>query len=342
MRKFSYKKQQSVIRTLKEPKIKKKKWNTDRVLYFIIIAIGFFFLAFYLFKKVAWIKGSGMVMMHKVDVNFTDDIRVKNLLVKDGDTVCVNQALFTYINNGFEDNAALHFKGINNIQSHLDDLLRYEQQIALKKNNARNLSRQLKLVEQQVTSLTRLVLLDASPRTKLTEMQQSKVQLQSQLQLLWGEIKLLEQFKKQLGTPNEASVFGGRGGQASQSKYNSPINGIVGQIFKTSEEACYKTETVMTIHNPDEVYINAYFKLEDLSFIKKGGIVTVKFPDHSTSKGYIETLYIATYEAPSEFQKKYEPTERNILVKITPLDNKDIILWRNFYKLEVELRVEKY
>ncbi len=340
MKNFTYNKKVSRIRTLKEPKRKTKKMNFDRVLYFIVIGIGLFFLVRHLYKKLAWTKGNGMVLMQKVDVNFTEDIRVKDIYVQAGDTVKQHKKLFSYTNNQFDNDANMQLNLITGVQSNENEYLKYQQQIALKQNLLRNIRTQLAAVTKQETTQTKLVLLDALTKTSLQTLRNTKVQLTQQMQLIQGELALLRQFKKQVYQTNNQQLNSQN--QILKSSYASPIDGIVGQMFKASEESCYKTETVMTIHNPKDIFINAYFKLEDLTYVKKGCSVKVVFPDKSTSDGIIETVYISTYEAPSEFQKKYEPTERNLLVKIIPQHNEDIALWRSFYKLEVELRIGRY
>jgi len=340
MKNFSYNKKESRIRTLKEPKIKKKKMNFDRVLYFIVIGIGLFFLVRHVYKKIAWIQGNGMVLMQKVDVNFTEDIRVKDIHVLAGDTVKQYEKLFNYTSNQFDNDASMQLNLITGGQSNQNEYLKYQQQIALKQNRLRNFRKQLAVIEKQLATHTKLVLLDALTKTSLLDIQNTKEQIVAQIQLLQGELALLRQFKGAIHKVNTQQLNSQN--QVLKSTYRSPIDGIVGQLFKTSEESCYKTETVMTIHNPKEVYIDAYFKLEDLEYVKKGNQVKVVFPDKNISVGIIQTVYISTYEAPSEFQKKYEPTERNLLVKIVPQYNKDKELWKSFYKLEVELRIGKY
>ena len=74
MKKFTYTKGKAVIRTLKEPKIKKKKLNFDRIIYFLILIGLFFWLVSFAYKKTKWIYGNGQMLMEKVDVNFTNDL----------------------------------------------------------------------------------------------------------------------------------------------------------------------------------------------------------------------------------------------------------------------------
>ena len=157
------------------------------------------------------------------------------------------------------------------------------------------------------------------------------------IQLLENELYFLRMQKRNLNPDSTISIGGGNFGNS----YISPINGVVGQILKNSEESCYKTENVMTIHDVEKVFIKAYFNLKDLAHIKKGDIVLVEFPDKTVSEGIINKLYISTYKAPTEFQKKYEPTERNILTEIIPLDKEQVSEWGKFYKLNLKVKIGK-
>ena len=60
------------------------------------------------------------------------------------------------------------------------------------------------------------------------------------------------------------------------------------------------------------------------------------------SKGKIVHSYISTYALPSEFQKKYEPTERTILVDIEPINVNEAELWRKFYLMDVKLVIKRF
>jgi len=52
-------------------------------------------------------------------------------------------------------------------------------------------------------------------------------------------------------------------------------------------------------------------------------MVTIEFPDKTESLGIISKFFVSTYAVPSEFQKKYEPTERNIVAEIVPFNKQD-------------------
>lgn len=339
MRKFTYTKNTAVIRTLKEPKIKKKKLNLDRVLYILIIIALLFWLVSFIYKKTAWVEGNGQVLMEKVDVNFTNDIRVKEIFIGEGDTVSVGKNLFNYFQNDFDSDASIVLKNLDKKERLNNDLQDLFKEIQKKRIQLNNLKERQSLITDQEEKIKKLILLDVYTKNKLDEVISQKLLLKNQMDLLKSELYFLGKQKKYLNN-SEGNVYSSGGGSFGNT-YTSPIKGVVGQILKNSEESCYKTESVMTIHNIEKVFIKAYFNLKDLGDVKKGGLVTVEFPDKTISQGIINKLYISTYRAPSEFQKKYEPTERNILAEIVPLDKEQIPDWGRFYKLNLKVKIGK-
>lgn len=341
MKAFNYKKGKAVIRTLKEPVIKKKKLNFDRFLYILIIIGLLFWLSSFIYKKTAWIEGNGQMLMDKVDVNFTNDIRLKEIFINEGDTVKIGNKLFNYFQNDFDSDASIVLKNFDRKEKQSNNLLDILRQINLKRIQLKGLNNRLFYLEEQQKKITKLILLDVYTKTKLDDLLSQILLLKNNIQLLKNEIYFLNIEKKMLNPNNvNSSISVGNGNY--QNSYISPITGVIGQILKNSEESCYKTENVMTIHNVEKVFIKAYFNLKDLANINKGDIVQVEFPDKTISEGIINKLYISTYRAPTEFQKKYEPTERNILTEIIPLDKNQIPKWGKFYKLNLKVKVGKF
>jgi hypothetical protein len=342
MRKFTYKKNTATIRTLKEPKVKKKKWNIDRIIYFIILIFLLTWLVSFVYKKTVWVEGNGQVLMEKVDVNFTNDIRVKEIFINEGDTVVFGKKLFNYFQNDFDSDASIVLKGIDKKEKINKDLQNLLKEILRKRIQLKNLKNRFSLMEAQEKNITKLILLDVYTKNKLDDIISQKLLIKNQIDLLRNELYFLYSQKKSLKNNNNLFANSYSGGSSGfGNTYTSPITGVIGQILKNSEESCYKTENVMTIHNIEKVFIKAYFNLKDLGEVKKGSLVEVEFPDKTVSKGIINKLYISTYKAPSEFQKKYEPTERNILAEIVPINKDQIKEWGKFYKLNLKVKIGK-
>jgi hypothetical protein len=122
----------------------------------------------------------------------------------------------------------------------------------------------------------------------------------------------------------------------SELKYfKTPMNGIITRIHKKEQEVNFKSEDIMSIHKQHPTTIKGFFYQEDLQHIRIGDTFTIEFPDGSKSTGYVKRFYIATYNMPDEFQKKYEPTTRTIAVDIYPFNEEDSKKWYAFHKMGV-------
>lgn len=338
MKKFTYKKDKAIIRTLKEPVIKKKKFNFDRIILITILLGLFFWLTSFIYNKVFWIEGNGQMLMKKVDVNFTNDIRVKQIHIFEGDTVKIGDTLFNYYQDQFDSDASLVIKNNDKRERQFSNYQNLKREIHLKNLELKGLQQQLNYLQAQQKKITNLILLDVYTIDKLDSTNYQIQLIENKINLLQNELYFLRIQKNEISPKSNSHHGSGSYGNT----YYSPIKGVIGQILKNSEESCYKTENVMTIHDVEKVFIKAYFNLKDIAHVTKGDLVVVEFPDKTKSTGVINKLYISTYEAPTEFQKKYEPTERNILTEIIPLHNNQISEWGKFYKLNLKVKVAKY
>ena len=122
----------------------------------------------------------------------------------------------------------------------------------------------------------------------------------------------------------------------------SPIDGVISDIFYGVNEICYKKDEMITIHQLNNASINTYFNPEEVQHLEVGDIVKIEFPDKSESQGIISKFFVSTYAVPSEFQKKYEPTERNVVAEVVPLNKSDEQSWNSFYKMEVKVKKMRY
>ncbi len=119
--------------------------------------------------------------------------------------------------------------------------------------------------------------------------------------------------------------------------FTCPIDGNITRIHKQPYEVALKTETICSIHQPNDVHIKGFFNQEDLKHLNQGDLVNIEFPDGTMSKGIVDRFYSATYILPEEFQKKFEPTTRTLAADILPIGENDLDIWRKYYKLSVKV-----
>jgi len=176
-------------------------------------------------------------------------------------------------------------------------------------------------------------------------LKQDQEKLLSEISFLEGEISLYKKQLSRLGYMEKEMFDLNMSKLASFNDtlfFISPIDGIISDIFYEANEICYKKEELMSIHQINNATITTYFDLSEVANIKIGDQVDISFPDGSIRKGLIGKFYTSTYALPAEFQKKYEPTERNIVAQVIPLDKKEEQSWRNFYKMDVKIKKKRY
>ncbi|WP_412984630.1 HlyD family efflux transporter periplasmic adaptor subunit [Pontimicrobium sp. IMCC45349] len=344
MKSFSFKSKKSTLRVLKEPVIKKKHMSFDRALYLIIIAVGLFFLLKYIIDKTTVINANGQVLMSKVDVNFTHDIRLLKFNVFEGDTIESNQRLFTYLEDQFDNDGTVYFSNQERTQNKAKKELELRFKVRSKQIQIRAQKNKIKLLTDNKEKTINLVLLDVYTIDKLNDITSHINAETVKLDLLKSEIALLyEQLRYLKDDKNPLNVSYGFGeGKEVNSSYLAPIKGVIGQISVNENETCYRTESVLTIHNPEQVFIKAYFDLDEIKNINVMDEITIQFPDKTKSKGIINKYYVSTYALPEEFQKTYEPTERSIVVEVIPLNNLEKQKWAKYHKLNVLIKKSKY
>ncbi|MEO1022948.1 MAG: HlyD family efflux transporter periplasmic adaptor subunit [Bacteroidota bacterium] len=344
MEQFSFKQGNATIRHLKEMPKPKKKINTDRVLFILLLGLVLGFGCYYVFNKVTFIEVDGMVTMNKLAVHFTDDVRILQLNVTEGTEVEQGDTLFYFRNPYFENDAAIRNSATQNRERLKREILTHNRTLSEKRTERDELISQMNAERLRLESIRRLVIQAAYTRSKLDDQQRHVDALSSRLRLVKEEIRFIIRHIDQLNRLNDQyasrSTFSASA-EASR-MYVAPVDGVIGRITVTDNEVCYKTEEVMTIHRPEQLRVQAYFRQEEMDKIELGSIVDVTFPDGKTEKGRIDRFYVSTYELPPEFQKKYEPTERSILVDIMPIDAENLEGWKQFYKMSVKVSLKRF
>lgn len=345
MEQFSFKQGNATIRHLKEPeKPKRKKMNTDRILFILLLVTIGIYGSFKLYKGVAVIELDGMVTMDKLEVHFTDDIRLNSLLVEEGAEIQKGDTLFQYTNQYYENDAASYVNIISNRERVDREILDLRRQLDEKRTEQKILQNRLKELRFELERIRSMVALAALTKTKFDDQQYKIDRAEDDLDLVKQEIRYLIRHIDQLNRLKaNYSVAASSGGSGIQKQlYIAPEDGVIGRINVRENEVCYKADQVMTIHQPQHLRIQAYFVQEELDKAEIGRIVNLEFPDGTKQKGIIDKFYVSTYELPPEFQKKYEPTQRSLLVDIIPLDVNDLEEWKQFYKMSVKVSIGRF
>jgi multidrug resistance efflux pump len=347
MKNFSLKRKASVIRTLKEPPQPKKGFNWQRWMWIAILCFVAFKIGHRVYKGVAKTQAEGQVEFGKQIVTFVHDIQLLHIKVKEGDRVQKGDTLFWYKNEvDPETNNNLTLKFEAPVEWIERERLHTEAKLSTKKIMLDALSQQLAMLHEAHQEQKELVLLGIHNKgERLLGLQQELASCTTNIKATEQEINFLKRYLRKLKKQDQQIRQLNRG-QATQISLTQPYlaqtDGIIGQINFEPYEICYEQQQLLTIHQPETLSIMAYFDQEEIPYLKKGDIVDVHFPDGSLSRGVVNMFHISTYALPSEFQKKYEPTERNIVVDILPLQESEAEQWAKFYKMTVKLSKSRF
>ncbi|MEM6963775.1 MAG: hypothetical protein AAF573_03350 [Bacteroidota bacterium] len=351
MKNFSFKSKTSVIKTLKEPP-KPKKVNWQKWSWIAILTSAALFFGLRIFNGVAILRGHGQVELRKQALTFTNDVKVLDILVTEGQEVTKGDTLFYYQNEYYQTGNTI--RNTVNVNRPIDwiekERLNLRKQIALKKIEKKNLAARLQFKKDEFQHQQDLVLLGVNDiEYTLTAIQADVVKLETAQKILVEEIRFLRKhlamLKKQESEIKtlEADQAQMAGDMINQElPYVAQMDGIVGSINLSPNEVCYEQQDVMTIHQREEISVRAYFDPELMAHLQINDVMQIYFPDGTKGLGRISNIYISTKELPKEFQSKYEPTERNVVVDVLPITEEEGTRWINFYKMTVVVSRLKY
>ncbi len=341
MRNFNFKTKGSVIRTVKEPIIKKKKMSLDRLTYLGVVCFIAFISLRFTYLSLNVINGNGQIVFKKTAVKFTDDIRIDKFFVIEGSKVKKGDTLFTYHVEKERENATIIMQGAESRSKIQRDVLAFEKEILMRETKLTTLQVNMNNLRIRYDQMMELVLLEVKTKVALDNLKLEKNNLVAQIQQVKLEIEGLKKIKNQYRTIGNSLLASYRPSRENF-YYISPVDGISGTINFVPKEVCYRQQDVLTIHDSKTVSIKAYFGQKHAKQLKPNTLMKIHFQDGSSSMGRIESSYVSTYALPSEFQKKYEPTERNIVLDLVPISHEDEAVWRKLYLMDVKLEINRW
>ncbi|MCW3076012.1 MAG: hypothetical protein JWO32_621 [Bacteroidetes bacterium] len=361
MKSVDFQRNKSLIRVVNEKVTKPKKKNWDKIVYLFLLSLLAFFGLYYLSSKNLFVTAQGQVLIDAINIRLTEDARILKHYVNEGDSVKKGDTLFCYANS-LKNDLENTDNGINlksyNAQDNwaLKEIFNLKKKITLNKVDIDKNYILMKSYQEEIKNLTNQVILDALPRTRLDLVQNEILKLNTENQKLFAENNELYNFIKTVPSGSRLNYTSSKTGNdengfitnngvtynvysdeyLSEPRYfKAPMEGIVTRIHKKEQEVNFKVEDILSIHKQYPTTIKGFFYQEDLKYIKVGDIFNIDFPDGTKSKGMVKRFYIATYNMPDEFQKKYEPTTRTIAVDLFPLNYEDSKKWCAFHKMGV-------
>jgi len=290
---------------------------------------------------------NGQIELPKQTVKFSNDIKILHLAVAEGSNVCAGDTLFSYRIMGDQlDQARLTARTPMSNDWIIREQLNVKKKIEMNRLVIEQKRQLLKHLDGSIHIKESLLLGGIHEEyNQYSALQDQQMRVQSDIEFHSQEVDVLKKYLKQLYAQNKAYSIMNKSelGLYDEIKYfASPMDGVISDVFYKENEMCYKKEEMVTIHQLNNASINTYFDPEEIKYLEVGDVVDIEFPDKSQTKGIISKFFVSTYAVPSEFQKKYEPTERNIVAEVVPLNKKDEDSWNSFYKMEVNIQKMRY
>ncbi|NNE15718.1 MAG: hypothetical protein HKN51_12115 [Saprospiraceae bacterium] len=346
MKQFKLKEKKTFIKILKEPPVEKKKTNVSRIVYLLIL----FFVLTMVVKRIyngnVTIFADGQIELPKQTINFPNDIKVIDIYTEEGKTVCEGDTLFKYkILRDEIDQANLESKNQENSWI-IKERLSINKKIELNKILISNKSLNLKQINSNINTSESLLLGGLhSEYNQYSHLKDVESKIRSEILYLKEEIKLLLNHLNLLIRNQQNYLNSTRSTSEIYNRLNyfiASIDGVISDVFYEENEICFKKEEMLTIHQLKDASVITYFDTNEMDHLNVGDEVSVLFPDGNVQQGRISKFFVSTYALPSEFQKKYEPTERNIVAQVVPQSTADEKLWQKFYKMNVRVEKSRY
>jgi len=339
--------------TDEKPPERKRNWG--KYLYFLVLGAIILSILLYLLDTSIHAEGDGQVIFDKLYIQHTSDVRVLNIFVKEGSSVRRNDRLFTYSEESRGDGIVRQSAESSYYSPDIErEISRAIQAIRLRELDRKGYEESLGRSRADYDAIRNQALLDAHYPGRLGEMAENIKSTESLIARADEEIRILKEYLARIRGINAAAAEKSlRAYQAAQSAaqaaqsaagaktFVAMEDGVVTRIYPNNHEVVLKGDTIMEIYKPEEIAIKAFFEQEDIQHLRNGARVSIRFPDGTRATGLIKRYYFATQPLPPEFQKRYEPVKRTVVVDIEPPSREAGLEWKQYYKLSVKVFLRK-
>lgn len=334
------KRRTSYINYSKEGHPQKKfniKPNLSRYLYFLILIGIAIYFGFVVFNKLLYVEGVGLLKFKPITLRALNDVRIEKMYYQEGDILGKGDTVL--VKHFLEDDPIVPDKPDNQALIRENNLRKTARDRNLKEAELNYLERRLEINKKELEKLNELAAMELVLKDRIVKKKQEIEELKLKINKLRDEIDALDDYYNEL--LNDPIPDANNPNNGLFENCVAPINGEIYQIHKQQGEIALKGEEIMSIASLKEMSIKGYFSQDNLKHLKEDKIVTIEFPGDIESKGVITKFYFSTLPLPEEFQKKYEPTQRRVIVDIKPVHGEEHI-WAKLHMLSVKLRIPRF
>lgn len=339
MRSQGFKQGNAQIRGMRE-KETKKKINWDRIVYLTIVNLVLGALAFAFLRNYLFVSGEGQVIADRFFVRFPSDVRIQEMRTQKGDSVVQYDELFVYTPS-FQTKSPVE---LETIRSEFQDRI-FENALKVdeKLSQLKAIKMQMKHYRERISVIEQEIKLNLATPRLLYENEDRVVNLKADSINVLAEIVLLRNRNKYLESlsADEGLVLDIRDAELRGQvlTYQSPVTGVVEQVYKGNSELAVRTESIISIRrNSKDILVRALFSRDDLDYVYSGKVVTLRFDNGDLSKGMITNVYSSEYEQIGTVNRAGVLISDQIVVEIRPIEEQELALWET--NSNISLKVE--
>lgn len=122
----------------------------------------------------------------------------------------------------------------------------------------------------------------------------------------------------------------------------APSDGRIFALKRREDEVVSRGEEILLMVSDDaEVFIEVFLDIELYGSISEQTTMKVTFPNGQETNAVISELNSSAYSTPDREWKDYQPVLPSLRVKLSPENDVDEALWKNFDRYQVEVRGTK-
>jgi multidrug resistance efflux pump len=312
-----------------EPERKSFPWG--KLIYFSILGIIIITLFIWGWGKIMYIEAPALVQYREFLVQSTEPGRIVDIPVKIGNLVSPQTVVATLdiTRPGMDQwSPNMIFRNQDSIQKIIAEEAVVSRQLTLRKGLAATLGQERQraksLVNQGVLKYSDYKRVDLDYQTLMAAVGELKARAEA----LQRERRVLESIYQQHLPPAGRQVVA----------LKPATEGIVIKREREPGEVVLPGQAVLTLINPESIYVKAFFSEKYQSCVHLGDKVLIFLPDGSKVSGEVQKLYPASEPLPPEYQKYYMTRQRAIIAEIR-LQSPDPA--KMPYALTVKARISK-
>jgi multidrug resistance efflux pump len=319
---------------------KKPLVSLTSVVYLLVLAGLFLYVARFVAVRVFTVDGRGRVELTRVYVGAGNEGVVRDLLVSEREKVSAGQPVAVLslepVDERLRDTTTPIQRDILGTES---DLARMRSRRRLLRGRLAEKKRRLDriLAREHIERSLEVRLFDDTEASRLAR---DVEELKFKVSELNAEISHEKQYLQKL--KRAAEDIPAPESPATEAVLTSPENGTVVGIFKGYKDFLSKEEVLMAVvPTGAKVRVRGNFDADDLEHLDPGRKATLSFPDGRELEAEIGKIYAASSRLRADERNTMQDLPSRVEVVVLPGNRQDYLFWERYNNMDIGIRVRR-